>query len=112
MKHLLRLVRTDNLSSRINQIGNEYDDLVGAFGQYLYSINGAELKCSEMGKRLEKQRNNFAHGNLDQKFDGDTLNDIIYLEYLIYAMQLKRVGLSDDSIRKAINDLFKLNFAL
>lgn len=112
LKHLLRLVRTDNLSSRINQIGNEYDDLVGAFGQYLYRINGAELKCSEMGKRLEKQRNNFAHGNLDQKFDGDTLNDIIYLEYLIYAMQLKRVGLSDDSIRKAINDLFKLNFAL
>ena len=65
-----------------------------------------------MGKRLSDQRNHFAHGDIDKDFIGTALLDLIFLEYVVYAMQLKFYGISDDYIRKAINDLFHLNFAV
>lgn len=63
-----------------------------------------------MGKRLASQRNHFAHGDLDKDFIGLSLLDLMYMEYVIYAMQLKYYGVEDKNIRKSINDLFKLNF--
>ena len=65
-----------------------------------------------MCKRLSTQRNNFAHGNLDQEFIGNSLLDLIYLEYIVYAMQLKQYGLSNENIQKSINDLFSCRIAL
>ena len=60
-----------------------------------------------MGQRLGKQRNNYAHGNLDQDFVGLSLLDLVYLEMVVYAMQLKYYGISDINIQRAINDLFR-----
>ncbi len=34
------------------------------------------------------------------------------MEYIIYTLQLEAFGLTADNIRKAINDVFHLNFAL
>jgi hypothetical protein len=65
-----------------------------------------------MGQRLAQQRNNFAHGNLDKDFKGSSLLDLVFMEYILYAMQLKRYGIKDMDIQKAINDLFHLSFAL
>lgn len=65
-----------------------------------------------MGKRLADQRNHFAHGDLSKEFIGLSLLDLIYLEYIIYALPLKHYNIPDDKIRKSINDLFHLNFAL
>jgi hypothetical protein len=41
---------------------------------------------------------------IDKDFIDDSLLDVIFLEYLIYAIQLKSFGLSDESIRKAIDE--------
>ena len=46
-----------------------------------------------MGERLSSQRNNFAHGNLDKEFVGLSLLDLVVLEIVLYAMQLKYYGL-------------------
>lgn len=78
----------------------------------LYQLNNENLVYSEMGERLANQRNHFAHGDLDKDFIGLSLLDLIYVEYVIYALQLKHYGVADDCIRKLINDLFHLNFAL
>ena len=59
-----------------------------------------------MGERVAQQRNNFAHGNLDMEFIDLAVLDVIYLEIIVCAMQLKRYGAEDKSIQKAINDLF------
>lgn len=61
-----------------------------------------------MGKRLADQRNHFAHGDLDEEMITDSFLDLMFLEYVIYAMQLKRYGVSDRCIQMAINDLFHL----
>lgn len=45
--------------------------------------------------------------NLDKEFIGLSLLDLVYLEYLLYAIQLKAYGLETKKIQKAINDLFR-----
>lgn len=109
---LKKLIRADSLQNEIIQIGKDFDDLIGTFGRHLYNQNGQELHYEEMGKRLADQRNHFAHGDLSKEFIGLSLLDLIYLEYIIYALQLKHYTIPDDKIRKSINDLFHLNFAL
>lgn len=109
---LIKHIKTDSLQNEIIRIGKDYDGVIGNFGKNLYKLNGEELKYSEMGQRLANQRNHFAHGDLDQDFIGLSLLDLIYMEYIIYAMQLRKYGVEDKQIRKAINDLFHLNYAL
>lgn len=111
-KFLKKLVKSDSLESEIVQIGTDFTKIIGAFGDHLYRLNGQELIYSEMGKRLAEQRNHFAHGDLDKEFIGLSLLDLIYMEYVIYAMQLKRYDIGDIQIQKAINELFHLNFAI
>jgi len=109
---LQKLVRSDSLESEIVHTGKAIDDIIGVFGKHLYRMNGQELKYSEMGKRLSSQRNNYAHGNLDKEFIGLSLLDLMYMEYVLYAMQLRYYGIDTTSIRRAINDLFHLNYAI
>ena len=87
-------------------MGKDYAEIVDVFGKRLYSINNETLKYSEMGSRLSQQRNNYAHGNLDKDFIGLALLDLVYLEYIIYVMQLKEYDVGVLSIQRAINDLF------
>lgn len=111
-KYLEKLISTDNLESRIIAYGHDYDNLSTDFGNHLYKLNGEELKYNEMGKRLADQRNHFAHGDIDKEFIGLSLLDLIYLEYIIYIIQLKFYGIEDDKIKFAINDLFNCHLAL
>lgn len=103
---LRKLIKSDSLQSEIIQIGKDFDDIVGVFGHHLYKLNNENLVYSEMGQRLAAQRNHFAHGDLDKDFIGLSLLDLIFLEYAIYAMQLKFYGVDDKNIQRAINDLF------
>ena len=109
---LKKLIRADSLQTEIIKMGEDYDDIIGVFGKHLYQLNDESLVYSEMGERLANQRNNFAHGDLDKDFIGLSLLDLIYLEYVIYAMQLKHYGIGNDCIKKSINDLFRLNYSI
>ncbi len=111
-KFLQKLIKSDPLQSEISQVGKDYDEIIGEFGKNLYLRNDVKLNYNEMGERLADQRNHFAHGDLDQEFIGSSLLDLIFLEYIIYAMQLKYYGVSNENIRNAINDLFHLNYRL
>ena len=111
-RFLKKLVKSDSLQSEIIQMGKDFSGIIGAFGDRLYQLNEQELKYAEMGQRLADQRNHFAHGDLDKDFIGLSLLDLIYLEYVVYAMQLKHYGVQDVEIQKSINELFHLSFAL
>ena len=111
-KFLKSLIDSASLQDEVEAASKLLDPIIGVFGKHLYSINNEELKYSDMGKRLSDQRNHFAHGDLDKDFIGTSLLDLIFLEQIIYAMQLKYYGLDELSIRKAINELFHLNYAI
>lgn len=105
-KFLLKLVKSDSLQSEIEQIGRDYGGIVDIFGENLYALNHETLNYSEMGTRLADQRNHFAHGDLDRDFIGLSLLDLIFLQFVIYAMQLKYYGVEEINVKRAINDLF------
>lgn len=109
---LKKLIKSDSLEKEIIKMGKDYDEVIGFFGKYLYKLNGETLVYSEMGKRLSNQRNHFAHGDLDKDFIGLSLLDLAYMEYAVYALQLKHYGIDSNNIQKSINCLFHLNFAL
>ena len=100
------------LQAKMVQVGKDLDTIIYPFGKYLCAINKKELNYSKMGERLASQRNHYAHGDLDEDFIGDSLLDLIFLERILYVMQLKRFGVSEKNIQCAINDLFHCNVAI
>lgn len=111
-KFLRNIIKTDSLESKINYVGKNLSDIIDLFGNHLYELNGEKLKYQEMGMRLSTQRNNFAHGNLDREFVGNSLLDLLFLEIVVYVMQLKRYDITKYSIQIAINELFHKNLVI
>ena len=115
-KSILKFARKSigftNLEAKVIQASRDFDPVVGVFGKQLYSLNEEEFDYKTIGNRLANQRNDFAHGNIDKEFSGAAILDLLFLRYLIYALQLRRIGVSDSSIQRAINDLFSRRLAL
>lgn len=104
--------KSDTLEKKIIHMGENLDSIIGIFGKQLYSLNETELLYSEMGRRLSDQRNHYAHGDLDMDFIDKSLLDLVFVERMVYAMQLKYYGIDDKNIQKAINELFKCNILI
>ncbi|MBP1532790.1 MAG: hypothetical protein IK999_01490 [Ruminococcus sp.] len=109
---LLRLVYSDPLQSKIIQFGKDYSNIIDDFGKYMYNLNQIDFNYKDIGERVSAQRNHFAHGDLHQEFINEALLDVVFLKEVVYVLQLKRYGLSDENIRRSINDVFRHNFAL
>jgi hypothetical protein len=83
------------------------------FIKQLYNWNGiTNVDYSEISERIQTQRNNIAHGNIDKEFNPVVILDLLVLEWLYYAMVLTDIGLTKENIRLAINKLFNRNIAL
>lgn len=111
IKKIVEDVGRDNLESKIIYTNKKISNISEIFLQYLCNLNYIKNK-NKIFTNLQKLRNDFAHGNMDIDIDSDGFVGIIYLERLIYIMQLKRFGLDDENIKKAINKLFGGNIAL
>lgn len=109
-KFLLKLVKSDSLESKISQAINEESETLDGFGRYLYQINNLEFKPNEISQRVSKQRNSYAHGDLDKEFIVESLLDVYFLTFLIYALQLKSYSLPIHNIQNAITALFDAKF--
>jgi hypothetical protein len=102
-----------SLSERINRALKDYADILEVFITSLYKMNNIEnYKYSEIALRLETQRNNYAHGNIDKELNGLVILDLIIMEWLNYAMVLNKIGMDRNIIKKSINKLFSRNFYL
>lgn len=111
IEKIVENIGKDNLESKLIYTNKELKDASEVFIQHLCSLNHIKNK-DKIFTNLQKLRNDFAHGNMDIDLDSDGFVGIIYLERLIYIMQLKRFGLDDKNIKKAINKLFGSNIAL
>lgn len=103
-----------NLSNKIQWALKEFEAILEIFINDLYTrINDVDIvKYSKIADRVQTQRNNYAHGNIDKELDSLVILDMLVLEWLYYAMVLRDIGMSDLNIKKAINKLFARNFAL
>ena len=111
IKKIVEEIGRDNLESKIIYTNKRLSNISEIFLQYLCDFNYIKNK-NTIFTNLQKLKNDFAHGNSDIDIDSDGFVGIIYLERLIYIMQLKRFGLDDENIKRAINKLFGGNIAV
>lgn len=111
-KHLRDVLEYDSLSVRINKICNDYEELITPFGKFLYEINYEldNFDYLKISQRIEKQRNDFAHGNLDEEYDMLATLDIILLERVVYILQLSKYGIEKEKIISEVKRIFGMNF--
>lgn len=101
----------NNLSKKIAYVLNDLDSILNPFIVNLYKMNGKEVDpYTRMADRIQKQRNNYAHGNIDKEMDSDVVLDIIILEWVNHAMVFKKMGYTEHEIAKLINSIFDRNF--
>lgn len=108
-KYLLKRIDDTSLKDKIVYYGEKNSEISDLFALRMYKINNIEFSYEKIGERLSKQRNNFAHGNITQEFIPGSLADIVFLKKIIYIIQLKYYGLSDEKIKIIVNQLFKCN---
>lgn len=102
-----------SLSEKILKVLGDAEGILNKYIDYLYSINEIEgVKHSDIAERLQIQRNNYAHGNIDKDLDFLVILDLLVLEWLIYVLVLRKAKMSDAQIDHAINKLFARNFSL
>lgn len=106
-KYLKKNARYSSLASEIRQVFKDYSDIIKPFASQLESLNDG-YSSKSIGDRLTKERNNFAHGNLEKDFNEDAILDIVLLNRIVFIMQLKKYNIDDLLVKKAINDLFGL----
>ena len=71
-----------NLEAKIIRAGTDFNSIVEQFGKHLYDLNNKKFDYKTIGNRLANQRNDFAHGNIDKEFVGESILDLIFLRYL------------------------------
>ncbi len=82
-----------------------------------YFINVINIKydkknINNMCSSIAKTRNDFAHANMNMNYNKLSFLCLKLVEFLIYSMTLKRLGLDSNNIKHIINDLFKMNILL
>ncbi|MBP3532227.1 MAG: hypothetical protein J6K25_13805 [Thermoguttaceae bacterium] len=97
-----------SLKARIKQAVEDFDGVIGGFFRSLCFENQITLDYLAIAQTLAEQRNQYAHGDLEQDLDVVSIYGLTYLEWLIYAMQLRRCGVDDERVREAVADLFDL----
>lgn len=107
LKEIIKNIGKDNLESKLIFANKELKNESEIFLKYLLELNNIE-NTNSIFTELQKLRNDFAHGNLEINLELKGLVGMIYLERMVYIMQLKRLGLDEENIKIAINDLFGL----
>lgn len=110
--HLIKTVDYTSLEEKLIYAYESLETILHIFAKHLYGMNNHAFSHTDMAKRLSTMRNKLAHGSLDIEFNLATYIDIGFLERMVYAMQLKSLGISDNNIQKALNTLFSCHIAL
>ena len=87
----------DQLEAKILQIFKIYPEAIKKLGERIYLRNGFKFEKNDIAKRLAKQRNDFAHGNIKNDFKQICIVDYLLLEKIVYFIQLVNLGLEINS---------------
>ncbi|MGG4467217.1 hypothetical protein ABER68_04160 [Paenibacillus alvei] len=102
-----------NLAGKIRWALTEFKDEIDIFIKPLYNWDEvSKSKLSEIAERLQTQRNNVAHGNIDKEFNRIVMSDLVVLEWLYYIMVLHNLGVPKANVKSAVNKLFNRRLAL
>lgn len=108
-KYLLDRIQDTSMQMKIAHTCNEFSAIACILGKQLYRSENGDQDFILISERLGKQRNNFAHGNIQDPISDHAILDFLFLERIMYAMQLNRYIKEETLIINAISELFNLN---
>ncbi|MCL2325633.1 MAG: hypothetical protein FWC40_03945 [Proteobacteria bacterium] len=118
-----------NLSTKLRHSLKQFENVISKFTSWLYSpVIGEWVDCEnnmkslvflefktiidELPPRIEKQRNNFAHGNMREEVYNWISLDYLTTEWLNYCIVLREIGYSENEIFNIINAIFSRGFPM
>lgn len=102
-----------NLADKIKFALDDHFEEISIFIDHIYKINKIETPTTlKIAERIEKQRNNYAHGNISNEIDPNVMLDLFIMECLIYTMTLRKIGMNENEIKKSIKKLFDITIML
>jgi hypothetical protein len=102
-KRLIGIVEDDSFSSKLHHFRKHEEQLFLALGTNLYEYHKKEFDHNSIAERIQKLRNNLAHGVHDLKFDEINLIDVLFLERIVLALQFIYLKVPKDQIIEMVN---------
>ena len=111
------LADENSLSDRLLYTIQDCKDIMHPFLMYEiganYNIAEDETAPLEnIAIKMNTLRNDMAHGNLDIHIDHEHIIGFAIIEYVLYAMRLKHIGIENKDIQGAIAQLMGINISL
>lgn len=103
--------RDNSFETNVKFALNDCVDIMDIFVKRKY-IGNYKTAVEGIASRMGELRNGIAHSRLDLKLKPIFLADIKIIEELTYAIRLKKIGVKTQKCQKAINALFREQFAL
>lgn len=103
-KYLISQVDHNPLERKLKVAFKNYE-YVKDIVRGMYQANGIEVDYNKISSRIQMQRNNYAHGNIDKEMNKLAILDVVYLQYVVFAMQLENIGLSNEKSLACIQQL-------
>lgn len=94
------------LNAYIKKVYKEYQ-LIQSLKDNIYPSNE---KISIIAERIAKFRNNMAHGKIDWDFTEKNVDDVKFMEIIVYMIILKELELSDEDVLSKIEKLFDIHY--
>lgn len=91
---------------------NDNFEILEPFIKQRYKVKHAKRIINDCSKRLNSIRNQIAHGNLNFNYKPINSSDICLVEFLLYSMRLKKLGITKKIIQNKINELFNTNIII
>lgn len=112
VKSIIRIIKKldNNLQQNVKSALIYTESIMRPFCNYSEEGTYSDI-IKNISSRINAIRNLIAHGKLDFKMSLINLKDVEIIEKLIYAIRLKKIGVNEADIKKAINDLFLCNIA-
>ncbi len=97
MKRLLKIAREDDsFSAKMRAVAERYPTLLEGIGNWHYKHYDRLYILEDTAKRLQGFRNAFAHGNVYFEYDEKLHQDVMFLERVMFALQLLRLKYGDE----------------
>lgn len=74
----------------------------------LYDMKNMNETINQISERVNKFRNDMAHGNMDIEISIEHTKDLKLIEIMVYIMILKYIGVTEEEIIKKLNWLFNI----
>lgn len=111
VKQFKKLIEnSDNsFASNVEYALKDCKTIISVFTEKYYD-DSFEKIVDDISNRMGALRNGIAHSRLDLELDAIHLSDVHIMEELLYIIRLKKMNISEQKIKEAINSLFDENF--